>query len=535
MRRFARLYHELDSSNATGDKVAALVAYFREARPEDAAWAIAFFAGRRPRRAVSATRLAAWAAAESGTPEWLFEECYQQVGDLAETITLLLPAKAAHAEDRPLAWWVEERLLGLATLDVAEQQRVMVETWRSLDARERFVWNKLITGAFRVGASLRLVIRALSQASGLGEEILAHRLAGAWEPSGPWYRALVNPDAVDTATSRPYPFFLAYQLDLPLAELGPASEWIAEWKWDGIRAQLIRRAGETWLWSRGEELLRGRFPEIEEAAAILPDGTVLDGEVLPWQSGAPLPFALLQRRITRKSVTAQVRQQCPVVLMTYDLLELDGVDLRARPLAERRMALGALLGEGRGDGRLLVSPSIAAEDWAALEAARATSRERSAEGVMLKRLASEYGVGRRRGDWWKWKIDPYSVDAVLLYAQPGHGRRAGLFTDYTFAVWDGGQLVPFAKAYSGLTDEEIRRVDAFVRANTTERFGPVRAVAPKLVFELAFEGIQASPRHKSGIAVRFPRMARWRTDKKPEDADSIETLRTLLRTVTGDR
>ncbi len=534
MRRFARLYHELDSSNAIGDKVAALVSYFREARPEDAAWAIAFFAGRRPRRAVSATLLAQWAAAESGTPAWLFEESYQQVGDLAETITLLLPAKGTAGMDRPLAWWVEERLLTLAPLEVAEQRQAMLETWRSLDARERFVWNKLITGAFRVGASLRLVIRALARASGIGEEIIAHRLSGAWEPTGEWYRTLINPDAIDTAASRPYPFFLAHQLDLPVSDLGSATDWLAEWKWDGIRAQVIRRSGETWIWSRGEELLRGRFPELEEAVSLLPEGTVLDGEVLPWQHGAPLPFARLQQRITRKSVTAQVRQQCPVVLMAYDLLELNGVDLRARPLGARREELTRLLGGGRGDGRIRVSDAIEAPDWSALEAARLLSRDRSAEGIMLKRLDSGYGVGRRRGDWWKWKIDPYRVDAVLLYAQPGHGRRAGLYTDYTFALWDGDQLVPFAKAYSGLTDAEIRKVDAFVRANTTERFGPVRAVEPALVFELAFEGIQASPRHKSGIAVRFPRMARWRTDKKAADADQLERLRALLRTVRGD-
>jgi DNA ligase-1 len=300
MRRFAQLYHELDSSNATGDKVAALVSWFRDAPPGDAAWAVAFLTGRRPRRAVSGTLLSQWAAEESGTPAWLFEECYQQVGDLAETITLLLPAKGTGNEDRPLAWWVEERLLTLANLEVESQKQAMLDTWRTLDAGERFVWNKLITGAFRVGASARLVIRALSQTSGIGEEIIAHRMAGAWEPSDAWFRALVDPEAQDTTASRPYPFFLAYQLDVPVAELGEATEWLAEWKWDGIRAQVIRRGGETWIWSRGEELLRGRFPELEEAASLLPDGTVLDGEVLPWRDGGPLPFALLQRRITRQ-------------------------------------------------------------------------------------------------------------------------------------------------------------------------------------------------------------------------------------------
>jgi len=302
---------------------------------------------------------------------------------------------------------------------------------------------------------------------------------------------------------------------------------VVEWKWDGIRAQLIRRTGRTFLWSGGDELLSGRFPEVEEAAALLPEGTVIDGELLPWTGGAPLPFAQMQRRIGRKALGRKILSEVPVVLVAYDLLEERGDDLRALPFAERRARLAVLLAATPSAGRLMLSPAVAVQSWPDVERARARARESGAEGLMLKRRNSAYGAGRRRGDWWKWKVEPHSVDAVLIYAQPGSGRRAGLYTDYTFGIWDGDRLVPFAKAYTGLTDDEIRQVDAFIRRHTIEKFGPVRTVKPELVFELAFEGIQRSSRHKSGIAVRFPRMARWRTDKRPEEADTLATVQAL--------
>jgi DNA ligase 1 len=527
MRAFARLYAALDETNATGEKVAALVAYFRAAPAADAAWAVYFLSGRRPKRLVASADLRAWAATEAGIPDWLFEESYHAVGDLAETITLVLPDTGA-SSDLPLARWVEERLLGLRGQADEVQRAELVRAWRELDRRERYVWNKLITGSFRVGASARLVIRALAEVSGVDEGTVAHRLMGAWEPSSDWFQRLVAPDTRDADVSRPYPFYLAYPLEDEPATLGEAAEWLAEWKWDGIRAQLIRRAGRTFVWSRGEELLSGRFPEVEEAGALLPEGTVLDGELLPWDEQAPLPFAQLQRRIGRKTLSRKILSEVPVVLVAYDLLEARGEDLRGLPFAERRERLGALLAATPAAGRLRLSPAVEAATWLDIEAARARARETGAEGLMLKRRTSTYGVGRKRGDWWKWKVDPHSIDAVLIYAQPGSGRRAGLYTDYTFGIWDGDHLVPFAKAYSGLTDEEIRRVDAFVRRNTVEKFGPVRTVKPELVFELAFEGIQRSTRHKSGIAVRFPRMARWRTDKRPEEADTLETVRSLI-------
>ncbi|MBA3894223.1 MAG: ATP-dependent DNA ligase [Gemmatimonadales bacterium] len=527
MRDFARLYTALDETTATNEKVAALADYFRSAPPADAAWAVHFLTGRRPKRLVSSPKLSAWAAEAAAIPMWLFEESHAAVGDLAETITLLLPDSGA-SSDRPLAHWVEERLLPLRGQDDAVQREELLRAWRELDRRERFVWNKLITGAFRVGASTRLVERALASASGVPEGAIAHRLMGGWEPTPEFFARLVTHDVRDADVSRPYPFHLASPLEARREDLGEAADWMVEWKWDGIRAQLIRRAGRTFLWSRGDELLSGGFPEVEEAGALLPDGTVIDGQLLPWDGEMPLPFSEMQRRIGRKAPNRKILAEVPVVLVAYDLLEEAGHDLRAVVLAERRRRLGVLLAATPSAGRLRLSPLLETPSWEAVTGARRGARALGAEGLMLKRRKSAYGVGRRKGDWWKWKVEPHSVDAVLLYAQPGSGRRAGLFTDYTFGVWDGERLVPFAKAYTGLTDEEIRRVDAFVRRNTLEKHGPLRVVKPELVFELAFEGIQTSSRHKSGIAVRFPRMARWRTDKRAADADSLEMVRRLL-------
>jgi DNA ligase-1 len=529
VRAFARLYAELDETTATSEKVAALVRYFSAVPAADAAWAVHFLSGRRPKRLVRSGDLRAWATEAAGIPEWLFDESYHAVGDLAETIALLLTDTAdADSDPGPLRFWVEERLLRLRELDPPAQRTALLDAWSELGGRARYVWNKLITGAFRVGASQRLVVRALAEVSGVPDEVIAHRLMGSWEPDAAFFERLVATDTEDADRSRPYPFALAYPLELDTDSLGPVDAWQAEWKWDGIRAQLVRRAGCVWLWSRGEDLLTGRFPEVELTGGVLPDGTVLDGELLPWLDGAPLPFAQMQRRIGRKTLGRKILAEVPVVLLAYDLLEAGGTDIRGLALAERRAHLESVVGALPGGAAIRLSPIVDASRWEALVEARLAARAHGAEGLMLKRRDSVYGVGRRRGDWWKWKVDPYSVDAVLIYAQPGSGRRAGLFTDYTFGVWDGDKLVPFAKAYSGLTDAEIARVDAFVRHNTLERFGPVRVVKPELVFELAFEGIQRSTRHRSGIAVRFPRMARWRTDKRPEDADSLDTVRALL-------
>jgi len=428
---------------------------------------------------------------------------------------------------------------------------------------------KLITGAFRVGVSKLLVTRALASLADLDPKRVAQRLVGytdlSHRPSAEGYRALIADESEHEHAQRggqPYPFFLAHPLQAPVVEfdtlLGAPENWFIEWKWDGIRAQLVKRDGQIWVWSRGEELVSERFPELCELASCLPDGTVIDGEILVWKHapGEPAtelfeqaegddaeaterfgvqPFALLQQRIGRKNLTAKVLQDAPVAVLAYDLLEWEGDDWRQREHRQRRQQLETVVGHC-ANPRLMLSPLVTGSDWADLAHQREASRARGVEGMMIKARAAQYGVGRTKdvGVWWKWKIDPYSIDAVLMYAQRGHGRRASLYTDYTFAVWDGEpgdparKLVPFAKAYSGLTDEEMRKVDAIVRKTTVEKFGPVRSVTPTLVFELGFEGIAASSRHKSGIAVRFPRMLRWRLDKPVDEADTLETLKELL-------
>ena len=526
MKAFADLFAQLDETTRTGEKVAALVRYFTTAPSADAAWVVYFLSGRKPRRAVPSKRLRLWARESAGISEWLFDECYHSVGDVAETIALLLPP-AERTADGSLAMWVETRLLPLRELSEADQRAAILAAWAELDTRQRFVWNKLITGEFRVGVSQLLVTRAIAQVAGLKSDAVAHRLMGTWEPTADFYENLVGADAGDTALSRPYPFFLAHPLEGTPADLGSPVDWQAEWKWDGIRSQLVRRGGQSFVWSRGEELVTDRYPELKSLAEKIPDGTVLDGEILPWKAGAVLPFTDLQKRIGRKVVGKKLLADVPVVLMAYDLLEWAGRDLRERPLSERRDLLEALA-TAIDDATLVLSERIAFPSWEGLAELRTHSRGRRVEGMMLKRRAAPYRVGRVRGDWWKWKIEPFTVDAVLIYAQQGHGKRSGLFTDYTFGVWDGERLVSFAKAYSGLTDAEIREVDAFVRRNTVEKFGPVRTVKAELVFELGFEGINLSTRHKSGIAVRFPRMLRWRTDKRPADADTLERVKALL-------
>lgn len=529
MRDFAALYAALDASTATLAKVEAIRAWLARAEPADAAWGIHLLSGARLGRVLSPTALRRLAAEASGLADWLVEECYAHVGDLAETVALLVgdaTGSGANGEANDgLAAWVE-RIVALRALD--ELTRVdAVRAWLlGLDPSSRFVLVKLLTGALRVGVSRGLVVRAIAAHAALPAERIAERLGGGWTPSAEAFKALLAPiDAAMESGARPLPFCLASPLTEGPDPLGPRADWLAEWKWDGIRAQLVRDGDRVRLWSRGDESLDGRFPEIEVAAAALPDGVVLDGEVLAWSGDRPLPFARLQRRINRLKPGARLIAECPVRFVAYDLLRGPLGDLRDRPLYERRTTLEAVL--HLAPPALALSPSVPADDWAGLAALRAVARERGVEGLMLKRLASPYRGGRRRGDWWKWKLDPLTIDAVLVYAQAGRGRRASLHTDYTFALWHEGSLLPVAKAYSGLDDAEIGRLDRWIRAHTLERFGPVRQVEPFHVFELGFEGVQRSSRHKSGVAVRFPRILRWRTDKPAAEADRLEALRRM--------
>jgi DNA ligase-1 len=532
VNRFARLFAALDATTRTSAKVAALAAYFREAPEPDRVWTIALLSGRRPKRAVSATELRTWAAEAAGLPLWLFEESYAVAGDLAETIALVLPP-ATRDDDRSLSRHMAD-LTALAGRPAEARRTAILAAWDGLGTEERFLYTKLLTGGFRMGVSQGLMTRALAEATGIDEPVLAHRLMGDWSPATTGFADLIRTGDPQDEGARPYPFALASALEAEPAGLGPPGDWLAEWKWDGIRGQLIHRAGAFALWSRGEELITDRFPDLAPLADFLPPGTVIDGEVLAWQGDAPLPFAALQRRIGRKTVPKKLLAEAPALFLAYDLLEDDGRDLRDLALAERRARLAARLDALPPGLPVGLSPALPFGDWESLAAIRSAARDNAAEGLMLKRLSSPYHTGRRRGDWWKWKLDPYTVDAVMLYAQAGHGRRANLYTDFTFAVRDGDDLVPFTKAYSGLTDAEFARITDWVRRHTLERFGPVRRVPPELVFELAFEGIQASPRHRSGIALRFPRMLRWRHDKPASEIDTLDSLRALLASQSGE-
>lgn len=528
MRRFAALYAQLDRTASSLAKREAMAQYFAAAPALDAAWAVYVLGGGKLRRLASSTELRLALAQATGYADWLIDESYQHVGDLAETIALMLPPGDAAADDVPLHVWMAERLPALGRLDGPARIAGLQDWWRTLDPAQVFILNKLITGSLRVGVSQRLVVQALAAWSGQPTDLIAHRLSGDWKPTTDALAALAAPAGEgEHLQDRPYPFFLASPLESAASALGERADWLVEWKWDGIRAQLMKRGGTVSLWSRGEERLDGRFPEIEQAAAGLPGDAVLDGEILAWDGAgaAPRPFTALQKRIGKLKPGARLLAETPVRFMAYDLIERGGEDLRERPLLDRRAQLETLL--ATADPGLMLSAPVAGDDWAALAAVRDESRARQTEGLMLKRLASPYRVGRKRGDWWKWKVDPHTIDAVLLYAQPGHGRRSGLFTDYTFGLWDGETLVPVAKAYSGLDDGEIGRLDRWIRAHTTERFGPVRAVETQHVFELAFEAVQLSGRHKSGVAVRFPRILRWRTDKGIGDADTLDDLRRL--------
>ena len=568
MKSFARLFADLDQSTATRAKQAALVRYFEEVAARagvdgavdgeaqrDAAWAVYFLAGGKPRQTVPTRLLRETARDIAALPEWLFDESYQAVGDLAETIAHVLPPPS-RTSDLGLAVWIEDRLLELKGAPPEVVARRLAEWWDELDTGERFLLIKLIGGAFRVGVSKLSVTRALATVSGVDPKIVAHRLMGYTDgrsrPSAAAYRSLICQPSGEADGERPaelrgqpYPFFLAHALNEPVerfdALLGSPHDWQVEWKYDGIRGQLVVRGREAHLWSRGEDLVTDRFPELAALVDVVPDGTVIDGEILVWRSDnaiAPAPFADLQTRIGRKTLSKKLLADTPVVLVAYDLLEEHGADLRARPQVERRARLEALI-NAIDHPSLRLSPVLEADTWQAFATLRTEARARRVEGFMLKRRDAHYGIGRTKdvGVWWKWKIDPLTVDAVLIYAQRGHGRRASLYTDFTFAVWDRAldatsetprTLIPFAKAYSGLTDEEMGKVDAIVRKTTLEKFGPVRSVRPTQVFELGFEGIQRSSRHKSGIATRFPRMLRWRTDKPIEEADTLASLEALM-------
>jgi DNA ligase-1 len=529
LKEFAQLITALDQSNKTNDKVNALKNYFWLANDLDKIWTLALFTHRKPKRTVNTSLLKEWIIEWAAIPEWLFQESYHVVGDLAETIALILASNQEKKNeiDNPLSYYIET-LIKLRDKSLKEKKEQLYLIYDELDQQERFVFTKIMTGGWRVGVSQNLINKALSEAFEIDKSIIAHRLMGNWTPQNYTFQELILDESQNDLASRPYPFYLAHPIEIEeiKADLD-AKQWQAEWKWDGIRGQIIKRNDEVFIWSRGEELITEKFPELEEMAMQLPNGTVLDGEITAYEKGEPLSFAVLQTRIGRKNITKNLLKKAPVVFICYDLIEYSGNDIRTEPLEKRYHLLQKLITDSKDD-RLIASESIDFSDWDELTEIRKKSRSIKTEGLMLKKKNSSYEAGRKRGSWWKSKIAPLTIDGVMIYAQKGHGRRADLYSDYTLAVWNEQELIPFAKAYSGLTDAEMKKVDAFVKKNTKERFGPVRTVKAELVFEIAFEGIQASNRHKSGIALRFPRIKRWRKDKPSSEANKLSDLQELL-------
>ena len=539
MKQFATLVHILGTSTKTNDKLQALQNYFAVAAEKDKIWVIAIFSGRRPKRIINSTILQKWCIEIVGITQWLFDECYHTVGDLAETISLLLPepeTPTSVAPEHTLSYYLET-FIRIEKEDEAVKKQFITESWQQMDRNEKFVFNKLITGGFRIGVSQTMMVKALAKTVHASSSVIAHRISGNWDPATASFEDLLSESVAASDFSKPYPFYLAYAVDEDLEKLGAENEWQAEWKWDGIRGQLIKRNNDFFVWSRGEELMTEKFPEYTNFKDQLPEGTVIDGEIIslaaPAEEGIfkPLPFAVLQTRIGRKNITKKQLTEAPVGFIAYDLLEFNGEDIRYKSMAERRQLLEQVIAQTNYPS-LHISPIIVFDTWEALGTVRTKSRDMGSEGIMIKRKNSPYQSGRKRGDWWKWKIDPLTIDAVMIYAQKGHGRRSNLYTDYTFAVKDGDKLVSFTKAYSGLTDKEFAQVDAFVKRNSIEKFGPVRTVKPELVFEIAFEGIAASNRHKSGVALRFPRMSRWRQDKKADEINTLNDLKELLKNYT---
>lgn len=526
MEKFASFIHDLEISNKTNDKIDAIVRYLDAATEEDKIWLVALFTGKRPKRGINTRLLREWAIGITGIPDWLFSECYHSVGDLGETISLILP-KPTHSIRKTVHEWINE-LVVLNKKDDEAKKAYVLNAWSGLNVQERLIFNKLIGGGFRVGVSHKLLVNAIAKHSGIEANKLMHSLMGKWEPNSTTYTNLINGLDLDRNMSQPYPFCLAYPLEQEAALIGIPAEWQAEWKWDGIRGQVIKRKGSLFIWSRGEELITDQFPELQALGLLLPDGCVIDGEILSVDNGKVLSFNSLQKRLNRKNVSKKQQEETPIGFYCYDMLEAGDEDIREKPLQQRRSMLEKLL-KGLPENKVMfLSPVVDFNSWEELALVRESSRGMNSEGLMLKRLSSAYSTGRKRGDWWKWKIDPFSIDTVMIYAQKGAGRRSNFYTDYTFAVKDGEKLVSIAKAYSGLTDKEIREVDNFVKRNAIEKFGPVRTVKPELVFEIAFEGIAESGRHKAGIALRFPRIKRWRKDKKADEINTIQDLRDLL-------
>jgi DNA ligase-1 len=531
MKRFTLLFQQVDATTSTNEKVRVLQQYFRDEQPTNVVWALYLLLGKTRKRLITSNTLRKIFLQVSDIPEWLFEDCYAHVGDSAEVISLLLKdtnVTSKSGAEIPLHEWVETIIPKVKQVESELALKELVISWWSLlEPFEVFILNKILTGAFRVGVSEKLVIKAIAAEYEIPESEIAHRLMGDFVPTIEFYNQLITTTEQVESPTRPYPFFLASTLEEDRFQTEDCSQWQAEWKWDGIRAQILRRSDQVFIWSRGEDLITEQFPEIANYFLNFENGLVFDGEIVCWSGDRPLSFNHLQKRLGRKRVTQKIIDENPTHFIAYDLLEYNGEDIRSLPLRDRRQHLKTLLQQTEHQW-VTLSTSLSFHSLEELRSLRSQSRQQNAEGLMVKAIDSPYLVGRKRGYWWKYKVEPMSLDAVLIYAQAGSGKRANLFTDYTFALWKGDELVPFAKAYSGLDNKEINELDKWIRKHTIEKFGPVRSVEPLQVFEIGFEGISESKRHKSGISVRFPRILRQRLDKSVQEADTIASAQKLL-------
>lgn len=526
MKQFSELISSLEITNKTNSKIEALVRYFETAPEKDKLWVITLFTGKRPPRPVKTSLMKELCLELTGYPEWLFLESYSTVGDLGETLSLLLPEPTEHLDLSLNEWMIQLKELKSKTDD--EKREFLKSSWSGLTIQERFIFNKLIGGSFRIGVSKKTLVNALSQLTTIDANQLMHSIIGNWTVDSMSFDSLIKGEHINYDNSKPYPFCLAYPLEGSPESLGDSSSWIVEQKWDGIRGQIIKRNNEIYIWSRGEELVTNQFPELVERASELTPDFVIDGEILALKDSSVLLFNDLQKRLNRKSVSKKLLEEIPVGFYAYDLLEFNSEDYRMLPFEDRRNQLENLFEALDANPMFQLSAKVSFQNWQELFTIRENSRKQNSEGLMLKKKQAPYHTGRKKGDWWKWKVDPLTIDVVMIYAQKGSGRRSSKYTDYTFAVKNDDQLVTVAKAYSGLTDKEITEISRWVNKNAIEKFGPVRTVKPELVFEIAFEGIALSNRHKSGVALRFPRISRWRKDKTVADIDTIESVKQLI-------
>ena len=537
MRNFATLFKELDETAQADLKIEALINYFKKVPPEDLAWTVSLLLGRKIKQVISVKRLRKWSVELTQIPDWLLAECLNNVGDLAETISLILPFEG-NSENIPLHVWIEQCIFPLKDQQEEIQKEKIVSFWHQLNSVERFLFNKLVTGSFHVDIPPKLIIKALSSFCSLNEKYISQRLIGNWVPTAGFFNFLCTSNVSDTMANIPYPFNPVVQLDLKVEDLGNINQWLFEWKWNGIRSQIIKRENKVFIWSHDEDLLNDSFPELYELGSILPDGTVIEGIIIPIRDNILLPSAELKKRIAKRYPVKKILSDIPVSFVAFDLLEFDKEDIRNKSLNQRRNLLKEILNDIT-DKRIILSGVVECNSWKDLKIARSEAGKKSVDGLMLKRLYSPYSIGSETivsamqsgiltTNWYKWKNDPLTINAILLYARLEQGSTSPLFKEYTFALWHDGKLIPFAKTSSGLTDEEIIQVDSFIRKNTLGKFGPVRTVKPELVFKLEFDGIQKSSRNKSGIVVLSPHITRWHHYKKIEEAGSLNSLTILL-------